>query len=205
MSLTRSYLISTLLLLIVSLCICNPAYAQRTSVNGIDGKLDQLLAVSPGIDSHVTLTKRAAPMPDGCNGAYVYVELGPNGELSGSQYVVPADHVLIIHDISFVGESLLPDGAFVPGYLLRLRLTSRNANNSDPRAVYFSPPIVVTADNKNGLLGGNDSLIAGLTIGSGRILCADVNGTNKTSIGVQTVYYAPHETILHGYLVSISQ
>ncbi len=186
----------------MSLCICNPAYAQRASINGMDGKLDRLLAGSPGINAHVMLFSQSTELSECGIKGYTFRKVNLGQQNTYQNFEVPHGQALLIHDISFTAYNN-PGDLFRVGSTLRMMLSSKDVDGSHSQTIYSSPPVEVNANNKTGQLGANESLFAGVAIGPGRILCAIV--VDSTAESINEYRYPIKRAILHGYLIPYSE
>jgi len=182
-------------LLALSLGVASPAAAQRTSLAGIEAKLDQLLAQGGGdLGNHVTLVDQF-DADTVCPRDRSYVRLFPDGTTAPEEFIVPDGFLLVLHDISWQARD--DPTAFVPGRTLRLVLIPTRPSGGSTRAVYVSPKVEITSANENALLGANETLTAGVVFAAGTHVCASVGNNSQTGFASNTV----STSILRGFLV----
>lgn len=170
------------------------AQANRVSLAGIDEKLDRILAGPFSSTTHVTL-RTAFDTVSSCTRDRAYHRVNLDGTFDSSEFVVPADHTLFLTDISF-GVADSPTDLF-SGRTLRLELRAQNADGGNIQIVYYSPKVDLTSANNGGRPGANESLTAGIAIGAGRVVCAEVSNSSQSSTAFNTV----QESVLRGFLV----
>ena len=134
------------------------------------------------VTRHVFLNLSTPSGGGSCSNNQGFVQVNENGkvvgEAPGLEFVVPAGYVLNITDVSW---SATPGSSgFNIGRSLVLALGV--VNGSVP--VYRSNPVLVTNANYQALLGGNESLKAGVNVGSG----------NKICLGLSDYYYGGGNT-----------
>jgi hypothetical protein len=173
--------------------ICTPAAAERVSLAGIDAKLDQLL--NP-IDPNRHVTIRASVYPDtACGRDRAFLRVNLDGTLDPDEFVVPNGFTLMLYDISW--QAFAIPTSFVAGRTLRLALNTSTPAGNATQTVYFSPKIDITTTNQNSRPGASESLRAGVAIGEGRIVCANVSSSSQSGSSGHTVT----EAVMRGILL----
>jgi hypothetical protein len=173
--------------------ICTPAAAERVSLAGMDAKLDQL--VNPFDPArHVTLRVQSAP-DTACSWDRAFFRVNLDGTLDANEFVVPAGLTLMLYDFSWQAND--DPTTFSPGHTLRMSLSTSTPAGGAAQTVYYSTKIDITADNQFGRLGASESVRAGVAVGEGRIICANVSSSSQNSGSSHTVL----ETVLRGILM----
>jgi hypothetical protein len=173
--------------------ICTPAAAERVSLTGIDAKLDQLInPFDP--NRHVTLRIHSS-LDTVCSWDRAFFRVNLDGSLNADEFVVPAGLTLMLYDISW--QAFDDPTTFSPGRTLRMALNTSTPTGSAAQTVYYSPKIDITADNQLGRLGASESVRAGVAVGEGRIICANVSSASQNAGASHTLT----ETVLRGILM----
>ena len=171
-------------LLMAALGMTAAASTDRVSLNGIDAKLDQLLAARLNVSNHVTLKSQQSDTSN-CGYDRAYHRVNLDGTTDSTGFVVPANHTLLLYDIEW--EASRHPTQFYVGWVLMLWLIAMNPNGLGGQYVYYSPKIENTTRNQNGKLGASDSVTAGVAVGAGRIVCAYVTNSSQSGTGVNRV------------------
>lgn len=148
---------------------------------------------------HVTLDYEFDPN-NLCANSAIFVRRFANGTEAPNRFRVPNGKILIITDLIWdvqPGPSVL--NTFVAGRTLNVQISSRTSSGQDNRVAFRSSPINLTeALAGPNRVGGSTHIIAGVRVGSGRVLCATAA---SISPGASTVHLVRSAEI-HGYLVN---
>lgn len=193
--------------LTAALLFAAPTQAQRPSINSLaadhDDILDAIANLNGGggnggggfdMSNHVVLVNRLSPTTS-CEFGQAYFRINPDGTQDLDEYQVPAGHTLILTDIKWQAKDGPTD--FFVGRNLFLILTSQDVSGGQPLRVYISPPVLITTENENTLLGGSENLNAGVPVGAFRIICPEVFNRTQSAISTNLVF----STFLRGILV----
>ena len=138
---------------------------------------------------HVFLNWSLPSGGSSCLGSEGFVQVDDDGNsvggTPGTEFIVPAGYVLNVTDISWSAYSA-GSSLFTPGSSLVFSLGVDGGNTP----VYRSTPVLVTDANYLAFLGGNESLSAGINVGSGNKLCVGLveYGTSQVSRDPRVVH-----------------
>jgi hypothetical protein len=125
-----------------------------------------------------------------CGGGGWFFRVNEYGDNAITEFEVPAGHVLNITDISWSAYITSAPG-FTAGSSLVFSLGIHGGWQ-----VYRSSPVLVTDTNRRAMLGGNESLNAGINIGGGMKLCEGL-----VEYGTDQISRAPRVVHLRGVLL----
>ncbi len=155
------------------------------------------LGQPPG--QHVTLDYRF-DANNLCGNSRIFFQRSPNGTVASNHFRVPSGKFFIITDLVWeAAPGAGSGGNFLAGRTLRVTVTSRTSNGLQNRLVFISSPINLTAELAGpNQVGGSYHLIAGVRVGTGRVLCAGANSIHPSGGSAHSVRAAE----IHGYLVN---